>query len=324
MIQPDNSDSAKQEGSQSDLKALDLFKVVSGEKPSGSALVHTPANQRSIGELLLDSKRLSPKDIKRILRLQGKTGLRFGAAAEQLGLLSREDVQHALATQFGHFYPIPIENTFAPTLIAAYRPYSPYVEALRQLRNDLLLDWCYEKKKVLAIVSPHLKEGRSYLAANLAIVFAQLRKRVLLIDADLRNPTQHVTFNLQRRKDGLSTILAGLATEYLPEPVPLYPSLFIIGSGPAAPHPLDLLSGPKFSRIIQRAAEFFDIVIVDTPANGLYRDAASITIAAGSALVVASKRHTHLSALMRLKQQLDKNGITLAGCVLNTMASEIS
>ena len=97
-------------------------------------------------------------------------------------------------------------------LVAAYKPFSPVVEQLRALRSELMLRWFDEQPahKAIAVMSEARGEGRSYIAANLAVVFSQLGGRTLLIDADLRKPSQHLLFGLENRI-GLSTVLSGRA-----------------------------------------------------------------------------------------------------------------
>src|SRR5688572_5401270 len=157
--------------------------------------------QRSIGAILLDSGRLSVDDAERILRLQREENLRFGDAAIKLGLLTEADIQFALSRQFDYPYLLRGSSSVSESVIAAYEPFSTQVEALRTLRSQLMLRWfdSSEEHKALAVVSPAPKEGRSFIAANLAVVFSQLGERTLLVDADMRHPTQHLLFGLENK-----------------------------------------------------------------------------------------------------------------------------
>ena len=143
---------------------------------------------RSIGVILIDSGRLSADNAERILRLQKEQGKRFGDAAIELGLLTEDDIRFALSSQFDYPY-LPLgDSSLSHELVAAYKPFSPVVEQLRALRSQLMLRWfdAAAQRKSLAIVSPGAGEGRSFIAANLAIVFSQQGQRTLLIDANLR------------------------------------------------------------------------------------------------------------------------------------------
>ena len=165
---------------------------------------------RAIGAILIDAGRLSPDGAERILRAQRDGGLRFGDAAISLGLLKESDIQFALSRQFDYPFLQPGESSVSDEVVAAYRPFTHQVEELRALRSQLMLRWfdAEAERKTLAIVSPERGEGRSFIAANLAVVFSQLGERTLLIDADMRNPRQHTMFAVSNRL-GLSETLAG-------------------------------------------------------------------------------------------------------------------
>jgi protein-tyrosine kinase len=124
-------------------------------------------------------------------------------------LMTQEDVRYALSVQFDYPY-LPDDSSLSRELVAAYEPASRAVEDLRALRSQLMLRWfdTAAERRGLAIASAGQGDGRSYLAANLAIVFSQLGERTLLIDANLRTPKQHKLFNLGGRT-GLSDMLVG-------------------------------------------------------------------------------------------------------------------
>src|SRR5205823_1770493 len=98
-------------------------------------------------------------------------------------------------------------------LITAYKPFSSQAEEIRKLRTELLLRWFNAGHNVLSFTSPAQKDGRSYLIANLAVAFAQMRKMTLLVDANMRTPRIHQMFNVSDSV-GLSTILSGRASHY--------------------------------------------------------------------------------------------------------------
>ena len=123
------------------------------------------------------------------------------------------------------------------------------MEHLRSLRTQLSLRWFENQQAALAIVSPGSGEGRSWIAANLAVLFAQTGKRTLLIDADLRRPRQHALFGIPER-NGLSSILAGRAgLDGLTE-IPGVPDLTVLPAGVVPPNPQELLARPLFQRLI--------------------------------------------------------------------------
>ena len=133
----------------------------------------TKSKNRSIGEMLIDSGKLTLDAAEQIMQLQSKENLRFGDAAIKLGFLNQNDLQLVLASQFDYTYLIKGQSTISEDLIAAYQPFSKQVELLRALRSQLMLR-CFtgdDNRRSLTIVSPERSEGRSYIAANLAVVF---------------------------------------------------------------------------------------------------------------------------------------------------------
>lgn len=272
--------------------------------------------ERNIGAILVDAGRLKLDDVERILRLQKEQGLRFGDAALKLQLVSADDIQYALARQFSYPYLRVGEGGFSNDLIAAYKPFSAQVEMLRALRSQLMLRCFNEDRKALAIVSPNAREGRSYLAANLAVVFSQLGERTLLIDADLRDPRQHLIFNLARNA-GLTSILAGRANHDAIVRIPYFSDLSVLAAGPVPPNPLELLGRSEFARLLDELTQRFDIILIDTPAGVSYSDAEIVAARAGNALMVTRKDRTPLGSAKAFVSQLTASGAAVIGSVLN-------
>jgi hypothetical protein len=158
-----------------------------------------PGTERSIGSILIDSGRLAPDDIEKVLEFQKEAGLRFGEAGIKLGLLTEQDILFALSLQFDYPFLSGPTRPVSEDVVVAYRPFGHEGERLRSLRSQLQLRWFNDsgKQTSLAVVGPHRGEGRSHLAANLAVSFAQAGERTLLIDADLHNASQHRYFKLE-------------------------------------------------------------------------------------------------------------------------------
>lgn len=272
----------------------------------------------SIGAILVDAGKLTLDAAERILRLQKEQGLLFGDAALQLGLLSSQDIQFALARQYDYPYLLQGDGEVSTELIAAFQPFSPQVEALRALRSQLMLRWFTGERgrRTLAVVSPARGEGRSYLAANLAVVFSQLGERTLLIDADMRNPRQHALFNLDNRC-GFSSILSGRGEVSDIRRIPSFKDLSILTAGPQPPNPQELLGRPPFAKLLDELAGEFDVIIIDTPAENDYAEARTIAVRARGALVLARKKETRVADLRELVKQLAQSGVAVVGSVLN-------
>ena len=275
--------------------------------------------ERNIGSILIEEGKLTESDTRRIVDLQRAEGLRFGEAAIWLGLISDQDLQLALARQYD-FPQLPSgDATVSPELVAAYAPFHRRVEELRALRTQLLIRWfnSTHQRRVLAIVSPETAEGRTYVSANLAIVFSQLGERTLLIDADLRSPRQHRLFNVPDRV-GLSTVLSGRVDYSAIVPVPGFAGLSLLPAGAPPPNPQELLSRAVLPRFLQEMQSKFDVILIDTPPAKLYADAQSVTYHAGGAVVLARKNHTRLVDTKNVIRDMNDTGAQIVGAIMNS------
>ncbi len=280
-----------------------------------------PRVTRSLGGILIDSGLLKTEDAERVLLVQKEHNLRFGDAAVRLGLLSEADIQYALSRQFAYAYLRQAPGDKKPVsdeLVAAYQPFSPRVDQLRSIRSQLMLRWFdkAEQRQVLTVMGSERGEGRSNLAANLAVVFSQLGERTLLVDADLRNPRQHEMFYLDN-KIGFSTVLSGRSREEAIIRIPDLAGLCVLPAGPVPPNPLELLNRLNFDEFMIQVKSSFDVVIVDTPALSVGEDAAMIAVRTGAALVMARNSQTRVAAFSDLVQGLMNAGVTVVGSVLN-------
>jgi receptor protein-tyrosine kinase len=273
---------------------------------------------RSIGAVLVDAGRLKPEDAQHILRLQREKGLRFGDAGRALGLLSHADIEFALSRQFDYSYLKRGESRVSEEVVAAYDPFSPKVESLRALRSQLMLRWFdYDPAhKALAIVSAARGEGRSFIAANLAVLFAQLGKRTLLIDADMRNPRQHELFGLDNRA-GLSSVLSGRAGPETVQNIPALHHLSVLPAGNPPPNPLELLVRPGFGELLHQLAMQLDVILLDSPAAAEIADAQALAVRAGAAMIVARINATRLWRVQGVSDHVAQAKATIVGTVLN-------
>jgi chain length determinant protein tyrosine kinase EpsG len=278
-----------------------------------------PRANRTIGAILMDAGLLSAEDAEQILRLQRQNNLRFGEAAIRLGLLTEADIQYALARQFDYAYLRMSEHkAVSEEVIAAYQPFSATVERLRAVRSQLMLRWFdkSEHRQTMAIVGPSRNDGRSYLAANLAVVFAQLGERTLLIDADMRQPRQHELFMLQN-KVGLSTLLAHRSREEAIVRITDLVGLSVLPAGPVPPNPSELLNRPAFDELISHVRSSYDVVLIDTPSLSSGEDAAMIAVRTGAVLAVARTKQTRVAAFDDMVVGLTNAGVAVVGTVLN-------
>jgi receptor protein-tyrosine kinase len=275
-------------------------------------------SERTIGAILVGAGALMRQDVERILELQREKGGRFGDAGKALGLLEQRDIDFALSRQFDYPYLRRGESRVSESVVAAYEPASPQVEALRTLRSELMLHWFDHDAahKSLAVVSEARGDGRSHIAANLAVVLAQLGGRTLLIDADLRNASQHELFGLENRI-GLSAVLAGRAGPEAVQRVPELGNLSVLPSGVAPPNPQELLARPTFGVLLERLAEHVDFILIDTPPAAESADAQTVAARARAALFVVRKNHSRLWRLQVISESIARTRTAVLGAVLN-------
>ena len=267
-----------------------------------------------MGALLCAAGKLGPDDVERVLRMQQETGIRFGEAAVRLNLAGTDDVRQALARQFCYPYLQHGEGGLSPRLLAAYDPFGREVEALRAVRSQLLLRWFGRGRRALAIVGVTPADDATLCASNLAIVFAQLGERTLLVDANLRAPRQQAAFALEMRQ-GLSDLLAGRADLDVIAPVPAFPELSVLPAGTLPPNPQELLARDGFRQLNAALESRYDIVLYDVPPFEAGADAVPVAVRAGGALLVARHHVTRLAHLARAAGQLADAGCDVLGAV---------
>ncbi|HOY70147.1 MAG TPA: chain length determinant protein tyrosine kinase EpsG [Methylotenera sp.] len=284
--------------------------------PSSSSISINTARTGKIGRLLIQQGKISTDDIDKILVAQEKYGLQFGDAAVKLGLITEVDVRQVLALQFNYPYLQTDQGSYSSELVAAYQPFSPQVEALRALRSQLMMRWFNESNKALAIVTANAKEGGSYLAANLAVMFSQLGERTLLVDANMRDPRQQIIFNIKENR-GLSDIIAGRAGLDVVNQIEFFDELSIVTSGTIPPNPQELLNRASFTYFMNQAASQYDVVIVDTPPATESADAQAIVARCGGALLVSRLNNTRLADITEVRNQIAVTGARVVGAVIN-------
>jgi receptor protein-tyrosine kinase len=274
--------------------------------------------ERTIGAILVGAGALTRQNVERILERQREKGGRFGEAGTALGLLEQRDIDFALSRQFDYPYLRRGESRVSEAVVAAYEPAHPQVEALRALRSELLLHWFNDDSahKSLAVLSEARGEGRSYIAANLAVVLSQLGGRTLLIDADLRSASQHALFGLENRV-GLSAVLAGRAGAEAVQRVTELGNLSVLPAGVTPPNPQELLARATFGVLLERLAEHLDFILIDTPPAAESADAQTIAARARAALFVVRKNHSRLWRLQAIAESVARARTAVLGAVLN-------
>lgn len=274
-----------------------------------------PLRRRLLGAYLRDAGKLGPEDITRVIACQEERGLRFGEAAVALRLVAEADVRAALAAQFD--YPFGVEGV-SPELVLAADPYGPQAEAFRELRSRLLLEALPESAPLaLAVLSAQEGDGRTYVAANLALAFSQLGTRTLLVDADLRGARLDRLLGAACGT-GLSHVLAGFAdaTDAV-QRVSGLGNLWFMPAGALPPNPAELLQRPAFEALLDGLKQKYDRIVLDTSAASRGPDCRGVAARCTASLLVARRNASRLDELRRLVQALERGPAKIAGVVMN-------
>ncbi|TJY43606.1 CpsD/CapB family tyrosine-protein kinase [Cohnella pontilimi] len=186
------------------------------------------------------------------------------------------------------------------------------------LRTNIEFSSVDRPLQIILITSTKPSEGKSTTCANLAVAFAQANKRVLLIDADLRKPSQHRIFNKSNRF-GLTTALFN--QQGLEEIVqhPNTDNLDIIFSGPTPPNPSELLSSKQMAALLKSCREIYDVILIDTPPIISVTDAQIVATQSDGVVLVIDSGNVKKEAVRRAKASLDHVKAKLLGAVLNNV-----
>jgi len=212
---------------------------------------------------------------------------------------------------------------FKRRLITYEDPKSPISESYRSLRTNISYASTTDKKiKSLLITSSQPGEGKSTTTANLAIAFAQLRKKTLLVDADLRKPVQHNVFG-HPRGPGLSEYLIGEVTEL--DTIIHHTkveNLSILTAGGLPPNPSELLGSSAMSRLVEQLESEWDMVLFDSPPIVAVTDASMISNELDSIALVVKAGQTERTAVDRALDVVRNVKAPLIGTILNGASHE--
>jgi capsular exopolysaccharide synthesis family protein len=202
------------------------------------------------------------------------------------------------------------------TIITMMDSKSPISEQFRTIRTNIQFSTIDDDIRTLMVTSSGPGEGKSTTVANLAVVFAQQGKRVLLIDADMRKPTVHYTFN-QTNTFGLTSVLTKQMSLEKAISETAVKDLYVLTSGPIPPNPAELLGSKAMRQFFETALELFDLIIFDTPPVLAVTDAQILANKCDGTLLVVSSGNTEKDMLLKAKELLDAAQSKLLGVVLN-------
>jgi len=225
-------------------------------------------------------------------------------------------------SNYGHQAKVPAptvdsDSHFGPDLVSYVAPQSTSAEAFRTLRSSILLSSVDHQGRVVLITSSLAAEGKSTIAANLAVSFARRDARVLLVDTDLRRGTLHLKFRIPNR-EGLSSVLVreSGASAYQ-RPLRDLPNLFVLPRGPIAPNPGELLASHHLESLIEQWKLDYDHVILDSAPVLPVADSLSVAPLADSTIIVVRSAITRRKALLRIRALLRRAQARVIGIVVN-------
>ncbi len=193
-------------------------------------------------------------------------------------------------------------------------------EAYNSIRTNLLFTQQGEKCPIFVVTSPTANNGKTINSANLAINFAQMGKKTLVIDADMRNPSLHKLFSLSSR-NGLSEILAGL-TDNITVTKTDIENLSILTSGKIPPNPTELLSSPRMDKLLDFVKEHYDCVFIDTPPINIVTDATVFAQKATGYILIVKTDTTNIPELKTSVTTLQTINANILGFIINDTNSE--
>ena len=254
--------------------------------------------------------------VKAVEHLERKGLVILGIIPDMVGANPKKNLKKMNAPSKGG-------TDFKRRLITYEDPKSPISESYRSLRTNISYASTIDKKiKSLLISSSQTGEGKSTTTANLAIAFAQLRKKTLLVDADLRKPVQHNVFG-HPRGPGLSEYLIGEISELdqIIHPTKIE-NLSIMTAGGLPPNPSELLGSDAMSSLIERLEADWDMILFDSPPIVAVTDASMISGEIDSIALVVKAGQTERSAVDRALDTIRNVKAPLIGAILNGASQE--
>jgi polysaccharide biosynthesis transport protein len=202
-------------------------------------------------------------------------------------------------------------------LAVTHYPFSPIAEAYRMLRTNLQFSSVDKPLRSMLLTSAKPLEGKSYTTANLAAIIAQSGKRVILVDADMRRPTQHLNFKLTNNA-GLTTVLLDMSINPadIVQDVGIE-NLRVMTAGPLPPNPAELLGSKRMTELIASLLQISDLVVFDTPPVLAVADATILSSHVDGVLLVVDASKTRRAIAQKAKTSLASVGARMLGVTLN-------
>jgi len=201
-------------------------------------------------------------------------------------------------------------------IISINNPKSPIAEAYRGIRTSIEFSNLDKDIKVITVTSSKQNEGKSTVIANLAVSFANLEKKVLILDGDLRNPSVHRMFGLSNIH-GLTDVLIDNKTFLDCVHCTDTKHLHVLTCGKTPPNPSEMLSSKRMKKIIEELKDHYDYIFIDAPPIGIVTDAGIISTYTDGTLFVVGANETDAEMVKIAKKRLENVDANILGVVLN-------
>ncbi len=212
--------------------------------------------------------------------------------------------------------------TLDPMLVTHYQSNSIGAEAYRGVRTALYFSTQGAGHQVIQVTSPNVSDGKSTLAANLAVSIAQSGKRTLLIDADFRKPRVHKIFNVPAQV-GMASVMAGQCDLGSAAQQTAIPNLSVMPCGPRPVNPAELLTSPKFKDLLEELRHQYDFVIVDTPPILVVTDPAVVAPRVDGVILCIRVTKNGRPYAERAREVLQSLGANVLGVVVNGFGAAV-
>ncbi|ANY73380.1 MULTISPECIES: CpsD/CapB family tyrosine-protein kinase [Paenibacillus] len=207
-------------------------------------------------------------------------------------------------------------STNDASLIVSVNPNSPRSEVYRLLRTRIQFSSKDQDLKTLVITSAQTGEGKTTTISNLAVIYAQEGKKVLLIDANMRKPSLHKMFS-QMNHQGLSTVITGKDSFENAVQDTYISNLRLLPAGPIPSNPSELIDSPAMWGLLEELEAQYDVILIDTPAMLEVSDSVIFSAMCDGVVMVAAAGRARKDYLRKAKEQLHHVNARILGVVLN-------
>lgn len=279
------------------------------------AALETNEAQERMGELLVQSGKMTDLQLEKVIRHQQEHGGKLGEVALALGFVSKQDIAQVLGRQFEFSFVAPDQTSISPRLHMAFNLPSDEQETIKALRSQIQVSWLLKGQRSLLVTGVDGDDEPAMVAANLAIAFSQSGKRTLLVDANMRSSLLHEALGVPHG-EGLADLLAGrcrLAS--VVHAVPPLQLLSFLGCGTQVLNPQELLARDTLPSCVREMERDYDVIIFTTPTRADFADAQILSTAVPGALLLVRQDVSRIDDIRVALARFATTQARVLGCV---------